>query len=156
MTMQASDTAVRRSITVEAPIERAFSVFTDGIGTWWNPEHHLTEVKEMVFDPFVGGHIRDISADGTECRWSRVLAYDKPNRIVFSWDIALDWTIESDPEKTSEIEVRFTAEGPDRTHVELEHRNLERHGNGWESMRSAVDAPNGWNLQAFADAAAAS
>lgn len=155
MTMQASDTSVRRSITVEAPIERAFSAFTDDIGTWWNPEHHLIEVKEMRFDPFAGGHIRDIGVDGSECRWSRVLAYDKPRRVVFSWDIALDWTIETDPEKTSEIEVRFTAEGPDRTLVELEHRNLERHGDGWESMRSAVDAPNGWNLQPFADAVAA-
>jgi uncharacterized protein YndB with AHSA1/START domain len=154
MTMQASDTAVRRSITVRAPIERAFSVFTDGIGSWWNPEHHLIETKEMVFDPFVGGHVRDVGVDGNECRWSRVLAYDKPNRIVFSWDIALDWTIETDPERTSEIEVRFTAEGPDRTLVELEHRNLERHGDGWESMRSAVDAPNGWNLEPFADAVA--
>jgi uncharacterized protein YndB with AHSA1/START domain len=155
MTTQTSDTSVRRSITVEAPIERAFSVFTDDIGTWWNPEHHLIEVKEMRFDPFVGGHVSDIGVDGSECRWSRVLAYDKPSRVVFSWDIALDWTIETDPEKTSEIEVRFTAEGPDRTLVELEHRNLERHGDGWESMRSAVDAPNGWNLQPFADAVAA-
>jgi uncharacterized protein YndB with AHSA1/START domain len=154
MTMQTADTAVRTSVTVQAPIERAFTVFTDGIGTWWNPDHHILEAKlaEMVFEPFVGGHIIDRGVDGSECRWSRVLAYEPPDRVVFSWDINLRWEIETDPEKTSEIEVRFTADGPDRTLVELEHRNLERHGDGWEKMRDAVGSPNGWNLQPFADA----
>jgi uncharacterized protein YndB with AHSA1/START domain len=157
MSTQTAETSVTSSITVEAPIERAFSVFTDGIGTWWNPDHHLPgmDVKEMVFDPFVGGHIRDIGTDGSECRWSRILAYDKPNRVVFSWDISVQWQIETDPEKTSEIEVRFIPEGAARTRVELEHRNLERHGDGWESMRDAVGSEGGWNLQPFADAAAA-
>jgi uncharacterized protein YndB with AHSA1/START domain len=155
MTMQATDTAVRTSITVEAPIDRAFSLFTDGIGTWWNPEHHIlsSELKEMVFEPRVGGHIVDRGTDGSECRWARVLAYEPPNRVVFSWDISLAWEIETDPEKTSDVEVRFSADGPNRTRVELEHRNIDRHGEGWEKMRAAVGSPSGWNLEAFAAAA---
>jgi uncharacterized protein YndB with AHSA1/START domain len=158
MTMQATDTSVRTSITVEAPIERAFSLFTEGIGTWWPPEHHLleAEIAEMVFEPHVGGHVIDRGADGSECRWARVLAYDPPTRVVFSWDINPQWQIEGDPERTSEVEVRFSADGPDRTYVELEHRNIDRHGEGWEGMRDAVGSPNGWNLQRFADAARAS
>ncbi len=155
MTMQAGTdptTAVTRSITVDAPVERAFDVFTNRIGTWWNPDHHLIAVKEMVFEPFVGGHIIDRGVDGTEQRWSRVLAYEPPNRVVFSWDIALDWQIETDLAKTSEVEVTFTADGPDRTLVSLEHRHLDRHGDGWESMRTAVDS--GWDLTPFARAAA--
>ena len=157
MTMQGAETSVRTSITVEAPIEHAFSMFTEGIGTWWPPEHHLIEgeLAEMVFEPHVGGHVIDRTTDGRECRWARVLAYDPPSRVVFSWDIDLSWQIETDPEKTSEVEVRFTAEGPGRTLVELEHSNIDRHGDGWERMRDAVGSPNGWNLQRFAEAAKA-
>jgi uncharacterized protein YndB with AHSA1/START domain len=160
MTMPAAahPTSVQTSITVQAPIEHAFSVFTDGIGTWWDPEHHLQadgKVVDMVFEPFVGGYIIDRCDDGSESRWARVLAYEPPTRVVFSWDISVNWEIETDPEKTSEVEVRFTAEGPDTTHVTLEHRNIDRHGDGWEAMRAAVGSPNGWSLTRFAEVAAA-
>jgi uncharacterized protein YndB with AHSA1/START domain len=146
MTMQATDTSVQTSIVVEVPIERAFSVFTDDIGSWWNPEHHIldAELAEMVFEPRVGGHVYDRGVDGSECRWARVLAYEPPNRVVFSWDINTQWQLETDFERTSEVEVRFVAEEPDRTRVELEHRNLDRHGEGWERMRDAVGSDEGW------------
>jgi uncharacterized protein YndB with AHSA1/START domain len=155
VTIQATAASVQTSITVEAPIERAFSLFTDGIGSWWPPEHHILEgeLAEMVFEPYEGGHIYDRGVDGSECRWARVLAYERPHRVVFSWDISLAWQIERDPEKTSEVQVTFTADGPDRTLVELDHRNIDRHGDGWERMRDAVGSPEGWNLQRFADAA---
>jgi len=154
MSTQTADTSVRTSITVEAPIDRAFAMFTDGIGTWWPPENHILEAElaEMVFEPRVGGHIYDRGVDGSESRWARVLAYEAPSRVVFSWDIDPRWQIEADPAKASEVEVRFTAEGPERTRVELEHRNLDRHGEGWEQIRDAVGSPNGWSLQPFADA----
>ena len=146
MTMQATETSVSTSITVKAPIERAFATFTEGIGTWWPPDHHILEgeLAEMVFEPYEGGNVIDRNVDGGECRWARVLAYEPPNRFVISWDINLQWQIETDPQKTSEVEVRFIPEGPDATRVELEHRNLERHGEGWEGMRDAVGSPDGW------------
>jgi uncharacterized protein YndB with AHSA1/START domain len=144
----ATDTAVTTSVVVDVSQARAFAVFTDEIGTWWDPTHHLlpegAELKEMVFEPRVGGHVYDIAGDGSECRWSRVLAYEPPERVVFSWDINLQWEIETDPDRTSEVEVRFIAEAPDRTRVELEHRNLDRHGDGWEQMRAAVGSDGGW------------
>ena len=145
-TQQSAGTSVRESIVVEAPIEHAFKVFTDEMGSWWPPDHHILEAElaEMVFEPRAGGHIYDRGVDGSECRWARVLAYEPPHRVVFSWDIGLDWKIEADPDKTSQIEVSFAAEAPDRTRVELEHRNLERHGDGWEQMRDAVGSPDGW------------
>jgi uncharacterized protein YndB with AHSA1/START domain len=74
-----------------------------------------------------------------------VLAFEPPNRVVFSWDINLSWELETDLTKTSEVEIRFLEEAPDRTRVELEHRHLERHGDGWEAMRDAVGSPNGWS-----------
>ena len=155
MSTQATDTAVRTSIVVDVPVERAFSVFTDDIGSWWHPDHHLLdgELAEMVFEPRVGGHIYDRGTDGSECRWARVLAYEPPHRVVFSWDIDTQWKLQTDLEKTSEVEVRFVPEGADRTRVELEHRNLDRHGDGWEGMRDAVGSPDGWGsgLRLFAE-----
>jgi uncharacterized protein YndB with AHSA1/START domain len=157
MTAQATGTSATAQVVVEAPIERAFEVFTERMGTWWPPEHHILEadLAEMVVEPREGGRIYDRGVDGSECQWARVLAYEPPDRFVFSWDINLDWKIETDPEKASEVEIRFVAESPDRTRVELEHRDLERHGEGWEKMRDAVGSPEGWQvgLDRFAEAA---
>ena len=154
MTTQLQATSVTTAVDVQAPIEHAFRVFTEGIGSWWNPEHHIlqAELAEMVFEPHVGGHIIDRGTDGSECRWARVLAYDPPRRVCFSWDINLAWQLEPDPAKTSEVEVTFSAEEPSRTRVVLTHRHLERHGEGWEQMRDAVSS--GWSLARFAEAAA--
>ena len=147
-TQAANTTVVRTSIVVDAPPERAFTVFTAEMGTWWPPEHHLleAELSETVFEPRVGGRIYDKGVDGSECTWARVLAYEPPDRVVFSWDIRLDWTIETDHARTSEVELRFVPDGPERTRVELEHRHLERHGEGWEAMRDAVGSPDGWGV----------
>jgi uncharacterized protein YndB with AHSA1/START domain len=82
-----------------------------------------------------------------------VLSFEPPNRVVFSWDISPHWQIETDPDKTSEVEVRFISETPERTRVELEHRNLDRHGDGWEGLREGVHGEQGWPLylKRFAD-----
>jgi uncharacterized protein YndB with AHSA1/START domain len=154
MSTAAADTAVRTSIVVEAPAAETFRVFTEDIGSWWSPDHHILggELAEMVFEPRAGGHVFDRGVDGSECRWARVLAFEPPVRLVISWDIDLEWKLETDPDRTSEVEVRFTAQGPERTLVELEHRNIDRHGEGWENMRGAVGSAGGWpaGLQAFA------
>jgi len=145
---QAADTMVRRQIVVEAPIERAFTVFTERFGDFKPPEHNLLAVAiaETVFEPKVGGHIYDRGVDGSECRWARVLAYEPPNRVVFSWDISPQWQIEADPDNTSEVEVTFVAETPQRTRVELEHRHLDRHGPGWQAVSDGIAHDQGWSL----------
>jgi uncharacterized protein YndB with AHSA1/START domain len=145
---------VRAAVVVDVPLERAFAVFTGDMAGWWPPEHHILEgeLAEMVLEPRDGGRIFDRATDGTECQWARVLAWDPPHRLVFSWDITLQWTVETDPERTSEVEVRFIPEGPQRTRVELEHRNIHRHGDGWEGMHAGVGSPDGWasGLASFA------
>jgi uncharacterized protein YndB with AHSA1/START domain len=145
---EADIATVRRRIVVEAPIDRAFSVFTGRFGDFKPPEHNLLAVAiaETVFEQRVGGHIYDRGVDGSECRWARVLAYDPPHRIVFSWDISPQWTIENEPDNTSEVEVRFVAESPERTRVELEHRNIDRHGPGWQGVAGGVADEAGWSL----------
>ena len=156
MSTNTATTEVIREIEVNASAAHAFHVFTEEIGTWWDKDHHILQapLAEMVFEPFVGGHIIDRGTDGSECRWSRVLAYDPPNRVVFSWDISLQWQVETDPAKASEIEIAFTELTPTRTHVQLTHRHLDRHGEGWEGMRDAVSS--GWDLSEFAAVAARS
>jgi uncharacterized protein YndB with AHSA1/START domain len=141
-------TSIKLHITVKAPIERAFHVFTTQFDSFKPREHNMLAVPiaETVFEPRVGGHVFDRGVDGSECRWARVLAYEPPNRVVISWDISPQWQIETDPAKTSEIEVRFIPEGEKQTRVELEHRNLERHGLGWESVRDGVAGDGGWPL----------
>lgn len=151
MTTQLAGTSVRTSITVHAPIERAFEVFTEKMGSWWDADHHLVDGFEtMEVQLREGGRIIDHGRDGATCSWARVLAYDPPIRFAFSWDITPSWRIETDPRRASEVEVRFISEGPDRTRVELEHKHLDRHGDGWESLRDAVGSPDGWNLDSYA------
>jgi uncharacterized protein YndB with AHSA1/START domain len=148
MNSQPAETSVKRSIVVEAPIERAFEVFTKRFDSIKPAEHNLLAVKiaETVFEPRVGGYLYDRGVDGSECRWARVLAYEPPHRVLLSWNISPRWQIETDPDKASEWEVRFTAETPRRTRVEIEHRKLERHGEGWESVRDGVAGDQGWPL----------
>jgi uncharacterized protein YndB with AHSA1/START domain len=148
MTTQAQEASVRTQIVVEAPLERAFRVFTEDFDKVKPREHNMlgVEIAETVFEPREGGRVYDRGVDGSECHWARVLAYEPPHRVVFSWDISPQWQIESDLEKTSEVEVRFISETPERTRLELEHRNLNRHGAGWEGERDVVASGGGWPL----------
>jgi uncharacterized protein YndB with AHSA1/START domain len=152
---QTEQTSIRREIVVQAPIERAFRVFTEDFDRIKPREHNMlsVDIAETVFEPRAGGRIFDRGVDGSEFQWARVLAYEPPNRVVFSWDLSPQWQIESDLGKASEVEVRFVAEAPERTRVELEHRDLDRHGEGWEGAREAVGGEGGWPLylQRFAD-----
>ena len=148
-TTATNEATVRQSIVVDAPIERAFDVFTTRFGSFKPRDHNLlggVDIAETVFEPLAGGYLYDRGVDGSECRFARVLAYEPPHRVLMSWQISPQWQLESDPEKASEWEVRFVPETPGRTRVELEHRHLERHGTGWEGVRAGVASAEGWPL----------
>jgi len=146
--MSLTDPVVRRQIVVDAPITKAFATFVERFGDFKPKEHNIlaSPLTTTTFEPRVGGHIVDVAEDGSECRWARILAYEPPDRVVFSWDISPYWQLEADLANASEVEVRFVAETPDRTRVELEHRNIDRHGPGWEGVHAGVDDPAGWTL----------
>jgi uncharacterized protein YndB with AHSA1/START domain len=148
MTTQAQAATVRQEIVVEAPVDRAFRAFTEQMDKIKPREHNMlgVDIAETVFEPRAGGRIYDRGTDGSECEWASVIAYELPDRVVFSWNISPHWQVETDPAKRSEVEVRFIAESPERTRVELEHRHLDRHGDGWEGLRDGVAAPDGWPL----------
>ena len=111
---------------------------------------------ETVFQTHVGGHVYDRGVDGSECRWARVLALDPPHRVVISWDISPRWQLEPDPARASEVEVRFIELGPEHTRVEIEHRHIDRHGDGWRGEAAALAADDAWPLylRRFADVVA--
>jgi len=141
------DGSVRHEVVVRLPQEQAFWAFTD-LDRIKPREHNVlaAPIERTVLEPRVGGDIYDRGVDGSVCRWGRVLAFDPPRTITFSWDIGPDWQVATDLTRTSEVEVTFTTENEHRTRVTLVHRHLERHGAGWESMRNGVDIDDGWPL----------
>jgi len=144
---QTADAVVRRQIVVDAlsstpyGVHRTIRRLQAGRAQSARRTNRQDRIRARV-----GGHIYDRATDGSECRWARVLAYEPPDRVVFSWDISPQWELESALENTSEVEVRFTADTPNRTRVDLEHRNIDRHGPGWEAVSLGVSDDAGWPL----------
>src|SRR5947209_12480369 len=128
MTQQISAT-VRRTISVAAPQQRAFEVFTAQLGRWWPKDYHIGEsaMADFVLEPRPGGRWYELGVDGTTCDTGRVLAFEPPDRLVLAWQLNERWQYDPDPSHASEVEVRFIAEGPTQTRVELAHRGFERH-----------------------------
>ena len=157
MPTETRNVAVTKTITVRASQEHAFTVFTERFFAWWPKGHHIgdADLADAVIEPREGGRWYERGVDGAECDWGRVLAWEPPGRLLLSWHLQGDWTYRPDEAKASEIEVRFVAEAPDRTRVELEHRHIERHDEA-DDVRSGVDGPGGWTgiLAAYAEAAA--
>jgi uncharacterized protein YndB with AHSA1/START domain len=145
---QTDDTAVRMTIEVDVSIERAFEVFTTKFDRIKPREHNLLgeEIAETVLEPRAGGRLYDRGVSGATCHWGRVLDVTPPHRLLLAWDISLQWQVETDHSRSSEVEVRFMAIGDRRTRVELEHRHLDRHGEGWQGMAAAVGGDGGWPL----------
>jgi uncharacterized protein YndB with AHSA1/START domain len=142
------DTALRFTIEVEVGLERAFDVFTREFDRIKPREHNLLgeDIAETVLEPRSGGRLYDRSVNGATCDWGSVLAFDPPHRLLLAWHISPYWQIETEPNRASEIEVTFTAIDDTRTRVELEHRHLDRHGNGWQDARGALEGGEGWPL----------
>jgi uncharacterized protein YndB with AHSA1/START domain len=149
MTSEAVQNAfVRRTLHVEVPIEKAFRVFTERMGSWWPASHHVgnTPFKDILMDHRAGGRWYELNADGMECVWGTVVVWQPPHKVVLSWQLQPDWTFSGDMTRASEVALEFIAEGPESTRVEFEHRHLERHGAGWERMREQVGAEGGWPM----------
>lgn len=140
-----SDGSVRHEVVIDLPVEEAFTLFTD-LDRIKPREHNMLAVpiEQTVLEQHVGGDVYDRGVDGSICRWGRVLAFDPPTVIAFSWDIGPDWQIASDLDQTSAVEITFAPEGDQRTRVALVHRHIDRHGTGWESLRDGLEAPDGW------------
>jgi hypothetical protein len=149
--------SIRRQVVVAAPQDKAFDVFTAGMTGWWPPDHHIgsAPIEEVLIEPHEGGRWYTRHTDGSETSTGFVTAWDPPERFVVTWQIGADWKYHA--ELVTSIELRFVAEGPERTRVELEHRDLDRFGPEAERMRQMFEGPGAWDatLAAFAAAAEA-
>jgi len=149
--------SVKKHVVVETNQQRAFRTFTDGIDRWWPREHHIgkSPLDRVVLEPRPGGRWYAVCQDGSEVDTGKVLVWEPPDRLVLAWQITAQW--QYDPAFSTELEVRFVAEGPRRTRVELEHRQLERYGAEAEKLRALFDADDAWarHLAALARTAVA-
>jgi len=138
--------AVKRTLRVGVPIDRAFRALTENMGTWWPASHHIGKAPfaEIVVEPRVSGRWFERDGSGKECDWGRVLVWNPPKQIVLSWQLQPDWQYSADMSRASEVSFEFIGEGPEMTRLEFEHRHIERHGEGWENLRKGVDSPGGW------------
>lgn len=147
------------TLTVNMPIEHAFRFFTESFGAWWPPQYHIgqADLAEAVLEGRVGGRWYERGIDGSECNWGEVRAWEPPHRLVVTWQINGYWQYDADPEHASEVEVRFTAEGPGQTVVDVIHGHLDRLVAGKE-LRDGITGGGGWIslLEQFATAASAS
>jgi len=143
---------IRRDVVVDVGPARAFEVFTAEMTSWWPPEHHIgsAPIAEVVIEPRVGGRWFTRHQDGTETSTGVVTAWEPPGRFVVTWQIGADWHYHDD--LVTSVEVRFVAEGPDRTRVVLEHRDLDAYGTDAAAMRDTFEAPGAWDgtLAAYA------
>jgi uncharacterized protein YndB with AHSA1/START domain len=137
---------VKRTIRVAVPIEKAFQVFVEKMGAWWPATHHIAKepFQEIVVEPHEGGRWFERDSNGIECDWGRVLLWEPPRRLILSWHLQPDWTVNLDPSRASEVAMLFVAEHPSATRLEFEHRFIERHGEGYEKLFAGVDSPGGW------------
>jgi uncharacterized protein YndB with AHSA1/START domain len=140
--------AVQQSVTVNAPVEKAFKVYTEGFNSWWPPQHHIgtAELAEAVLEAKPGGRWYERGVDGSECEWGQVLAYEPPTRLLLSWQINGAWQYDPELAHASEVEVRFTDLGAGRTRIDLEHRGFERHGETGPSVHDGVSGEGGWPM----------
>lgn len=138
--------SLRCSFLVSAPAERAFATFTGALTDWWVTEYTWSgpeTLAELGMEPRAGGMLYEIGPYGFRADWGRVLTWDPPRRLVFTWQIGPDRVPVPDPARASEVEVVFLAEAPEQTRVELEHRHFDRHGESAEGYRQALTA--GWH-----------
>jgi len=147
--------SIRKQLTVEAPQERAFRVFTANMGLWWPRDHHIgvAPLKDCVVEPKANGRWYELGEDGTTCEWGKVLAWDPPRRLLLAWQLGPDFKY--DPALLTEVEVTFTVIGPKSTRVDFEHRNIERFGEAAERLRGGMDTGWGQILESYVRSAVA-
>ena len=152
--MHPTATVVTRSVTVEVDQQRAFDVFTAGIGSWWNRDHHLGDqpMKDIIVEPSVGGRCYTTQENGKEYDWATVLVWEPPDRVVLGWHLNEQW--QCDKNFVTEVEVTFRPDGANRTHVTLEHRDLEKYGAAKDAIAESLAGDHGWkgSLERYAEA----
>jgi uncharacterized protein YndB with AHSA1/START domain len=142
-----SDDVIRYTEIVDVSPDVAFIAFVERFNDWWPAVYTFAgdDLQYIGMEQYAGGRCIERDREGNELVWGEVLTFEPPERIVFSWWIQPERSIDTDTARASEIEVRFVDERA-LTRVEFEHRHLSRHGEGWEIMRTAMGSREGWPL----------
>jgi uncharacterized protein YndB with AHSA1/START domain len=143
-----NDEPLRCAVTVGGPPERAFVAFAEGFQGWWPREYTWSQevLETIAIEPRVGGRCFERGPNGFECDWGRVLAWEPPHRIAFTWQIGPSREPVPNPARAGEVEVRFLADQGAGTRVELEHKGFARHGDAGPGYREAMGSEMGWPL----------
>jgi len=153
MTLGIKPAPVRKSLRIKAGQQKAFDVFTAGMGRWWPPSHSLLKAPraDVVIEPRAGGRWYERAVDGSECNWGRVVSWEPPGRVLLAWQLTGEWRF--DPGFETALEILFLAEADGVTRIELEHRDIEKFGEAEEAVRRSLDSDGGWPgvLRAFAE-----
>jgi uncharacterized protein YndB with AHSA1/START domain len=139
MSQQTSEVVITKSVTVRAPVERAFRVFTDEIDTWWPRHTHAVEpenAERVVMEGRAGGRLFERTANGEEHVWGIVLVWEPPHRLGYSWSPGRG------EETAQEVEVTFTSLG-NGTRVDLRHWGWEKLGDRMGEI--VADYDEGWD-----------
>ena len=133
---------IKKELIVEASQATAFKVFTEKMDLWWPRTHHIgkTPMVELVLEPALNGRWYSRHEDGSEANVGYIMKWDPHGLVVLAWQINGDF--EFDPELITEVEVQFIPEGPQRTKVKMEHKDLDRLGGG----KAIESMDRGWGM----------
>ena len=119
---------IRKSIWLERTPEISFKVFSEDISEWW--PRGFADGSKLFLDRRVGGRLFERRPDGSEYEIGRLIAYEPPSLVAFTWR-APSW------ESTTQVEIRFSPEGKG-TRVDLEH-------SGWEQDAKVAEYRSNYN-----------
>ncbi len=155
----AVEDSLMRQVSVPLAPAEAYRLFVEGFGDWWPADYTFSreDLAEIAIEGAAGGRCIERDRLGAEWVWGTVLDAEPPHRLAFRWQITGDRRIEPDPDRASEVEIRFVADGRDRTEVRLEHRGFARHGDGWRDNLNGMASDQGWShcLEFYRQAASA-
>lgn len=137
---------IRCSVTVNASAKEAFTTFTDEFSTWWPSAFTFSKgvLQDIGFEPKEGGACFEIGPHGFRCDWGRVTTWEPPDQLTIAWQVSPKSAPDPNPDHASEVRIRFTETGPATTLVEVEHTDIDRHGEGSAQYREELASEYGW------------
>ncbi len=143
------------SLRVRATRRRAFDVFVNEIGAWWQPNTLFRftprSTGSLAFEPGLNGRMTETHPDGEVFEIGRITAWEPGVKLAFTWRQA-----SFSPDQLTHVEVRFETHG-EETRVTVEHRGwdtvpqdhvarhhfpdavfLRRHGEWWQLLLASL------------------
>lgn len=142
----AIESTIFSEITTPSPIEASFSAFVDELLLWWPKEYTWSQetLKKITIAPYINGHCFETGPNDFRCDWGRVLEFERPHLISFSWQIDAGRVPVPNPEKASKVSVTFKTLEDKTVRIRLIHSGFDRHGKNWQAYAQAMNGPRGW------------